>query len=124
MSIPPAAREHFGNAISKALPALAVHALNQLRDTAEEAERLQGTDEEPFAIESCCPHCCGPCDSLLILHNAGALDAAVRPFLIRSPGWSWWIGDPHTGHVDPNFLHKNWKFCDNTDTDGYPRHIR
>ncbi len=53
----------------------------------------------------CCPHCCGPCDLLRRLHEAGTLDAIVM--LAETFHWrdnAWWV----RGGVDQHWLETSW----------------
>lgn len=64
--------------------ALVAHAVNSLED-------------DPQDLDPCCPHTCGPCAALKILHDDGALDAFIRPYLEFVGGtWSWWDEDADT----------------------------
>lgn len=63
--------------------------------------------------DTCCPHGCAPCMSLVILHDLGVLDDAVRPYTDLTGDWSWW--DQGTGTVRWSWITERW--CEPTACD-------
>lgn len=60
---------------------------------------------------TCCPHECGPCHALQDLHDAGALTAMLRPYVVHSGGdWDWWTGSADHGWFDWDWVLAHW--CD------------
>lgn len=80
---------------------LVQHNLNQLWSQSEDPE-VRDSD----GLQPCCPRCCGPCEALQTLLDAGQLDDLAAPGSFGLVDDAWW--DFKRARVDRKWLESAW----------------